>query len=158
SLLKRPNCRFWYAQYYDASGHQVRVSTKTEVKQIALGVLKKLMAERDNNLVPVSEMRKLHYADLRQILLDNYIARGNKSLRVRANGEETVVGLKQLDEFFGYRGNGTVIDPGWSVTQITTDAAKEFVRQRRAEGVGNAVINRSLAALRRMLSLAKKER
>jgi integrase len=49
-------------------------------------------------------------------------------------------------------------DKGASVAQITTDAARRFVRQRREDGTGNAAINRSLAALRRMLRIAKRDK
>jgi hypothetical protein len=55
-------------------------------------------------------------------------------------------------------GNVVVKDKGVSVTQITTDAARRFVRGRREEGTGNAAINRSLAALRRMLGIAKRDK
>ncbi|MGA8493330.1 MAG: site-specific integrase [Terriglobales bacterium] len=44
------------------------------------------------------------------------------------------------------------------MTALTTDAAKRFVRQRRDEEVSNATINRSLALLRRMLNLAKRDK
>ena len=85
----------------------------------------------------------------------NYIEKGNKSLIVRADGEETVPGLKQVDDFFQY----SVENPGPSVMQISIETGREFVRQRQAEGAGNAVINRSLACLRRMLNwLMRKER
>jgi len=47
---------------------------------------------------------------------------------------------------------------GMSVAQITTDAARRFVRKRREEETGNAAINRSLAALRRMLRIAKRDK
>jgi len=59
------------------------------------------MGDRDNGLMPVSELRKIHYGDLRAALLDNYVSKGNKSLKLRASGEETINGLKALDEFFG---------------------------------------------------------
>lgn len=49
-------------------------------------------------------------------------------------------------------------NPGPSVMQIGIETGREFVRQRQAEGAGNAVINRSLACLRRMLKLAYEER
>src|SRR5947207_6509941 len=39
---------------------------------------------------------------------------------------------------------------------MTSDAAQRFVDKRKAEGTGNAAINRSLAAMRRMFNLAKK--
>jgi len=59
------------------------------------------------------------------------------------------MGLAQLDEFFGYDEN----HPGPSVRSIGTDTARAFIKARQAENppAGNAVINRTLAALRRML-------
>lgn len=152
SLIKIAGCRFWYAQYYK-DGRQIRVSTKTEVKQEALAALRRFMGDSERGLLPASELRKVHYGDLRKALLDNYVERGNKSLLTTADGEETINGLKHLDEFFGYRDG----DPGWPVMRITTDSAREFARKRKAEGVGNATINRSLAALRRMLRLAQED-
>lgn len=162
SLIKIAGCRFWYAQYYH-NGRQIRVSTKTEVKAEALPILRRLMGDSENGGPLLSDMRKLRYADLRQALIDNYVAEGNKSLKEKVNGEESIAGLTVLDKFFGYKtesvdGKLIVADKGVSVTQMTTDAAKRFVRERKAEGVGNAAINRSLAAMRRMLNLAKRER
>lgn len=55
-------------------------------------------------------------------------------------------------------GKQVVTDKGASVAQITTDAARRFVRKRREDGAGNAAINRSLAALGRMLNIAKRDR
>jgi integrase len=161
-LIKIKNCRYWYAQYYQ-NGRQVRISTKTDVKQEAIAQLRKLMGDRDNGLAPISDVRRLRYADLRQALIESYIAQGRKSLKEKANGEETIAGLTALDEFFGYEtketdGKVSVTERGASVAQITTDAARRFVRQRREDGTGNAAINRSLAALRRMLRIAKRDK
>lgn len=160
SLLKRSGCRYWYAQYYDQTGKQIRVSTKTEVKQEALGVLRKLMGDRDRGLAPITDARKIMYSDLRRALLDNYIVKGNRTLQIRADDTETIVGLKQLDDFFGYKettkdGKRSIANPGVSVAQITTDVASDFTRKRRAAGAGPAMINRSLQCLRRMLNLAR---
>jgi integrase len=162
SLLKIAGCRFWYAQYY-RNGRQIRISTKTEVKQVALKTLRRLLGDCENGAPLLSDMRKIRYADLRQALIDNYIAEGNKSLKEKANGEETIAGLTTLDKFFGYKtafedGKIVISDKGVPVTQMTTDAARQFVRERKAEGIGNAAINRSLAGMRRMLNLAKRER
>ncbi len=119
------------------------------------------MDGRDKGEVPVIDVRKLKYADLRQALIDSYITLGNKSLRERADGTENIAGLEALDVFCQFKqeakdGKIVVIDKGVSVTQLTTDFASRFVRGRKADGVGNAAINRSLAALRRMLKLAKR--
>ncbi len=152
SLLRRKGCKLWYCQYYK-DGRQIRVSSGTSVKQEALGVLRRLMGDRDRGLAPIADLKKISYADLRQALLDDYTARGNKSLEVRADGTETIVGLKQLDEFFGFSSHSF----GISANRITTDAAREFVRKRTAEGVGPAMVNRSLQCLRRMLNIARED-
>src|SRR6267378_971011 len=91
SLIKRKGCRYWYASYYDAAGNQQRVSTKTEVKQEALAFLRTRMGDRDRGLAPINA--KLFYVDLRGALISNYVERGNRTLHVRADGEETIGGL-----------------------------------------------------------------
>lgn len=153
SLIKLKGCRFWYAQYYDQNRRKIRISTRTTIKQEALAILRKQMGDRDRGLAPLTDVRKIMYADLRAGLLASYTEKGNKSLAVRANGDETIVGLPQLDDHFGYSKD----NPGPSVVQITTDTGRAFAEKRRAEGVGNAVINRSLACLRRMLKIAHED-
>ena len=152
--------RLWWAQYY-VNGRQIRTSTKTHVKAEALAFLRKAMDSRDKGEVPVNDVRKLKYADLRAALIDSYVTLGNKSLKERADGTDNIAGLAALDEFCGFKqgsdnGKITVTDRGVSVTQLTSDFASRFVRERKADGVGNASINRSLAALRRMLTIAKR--
>lgn len=153
SLLRRKGCQFWYAQYYDSNGKAVRVSTKTAVKQEALDFLRKEMSKRDEGGNSIKDLKKVTYGSLRAALLANYMEKGNKSLHIYADGTEGLPSLKPLDKFFGF-GDGK---PGKSVLQITTDSAREFARQRQAEGMGNAIINRSLSALRRMLRIAHED-
>jgi len=64
-----------------------------------------------------------------------------RSLLTRADGTETIIGLKQLDDFFQYDAN----NPGPRVTQITVETGRKFAKERREKGKGNAAINRSLA-------------
>ena len=149
--LKSP---FWYAQYYSAEGKQVRVNTRKTVRQEALVVLRHLMGARDVGALDPNELKKTTYADLRAVLLENYEERGNRSLKMKADGSEYIIGLPQLDAFFKFSAE----NPGPSVTAITTDTGRKFAQQRKAEGVGNAIINRSLACLRRMLKIAQEEK
>ncbi len=151
-MLKVKGCRFWYAQYVH-NGKQVRVSTREESKMKALGVLRRLMGDRDRGLAPLPDAQKLKYADLRAGLLANYVERGNRSLRTSADGEESIGGLKQLDEFFDFDEK----NPGPPVSHITTNTSREFARKRQAQGVGTAWINRSLHCLRRMLRIAHED-
>jgi len=150
----------WYAQFYDPiTGKQVQRTTGTTIKQEAIGVLRGLMADRDKGLPVVNP--KLTYADLRRVLLGSYLDKGNKSLRVMADGEESIVGLPQLDAFCGYTpdkpdlpGSG---NPGPQVARLTEDFVEAFKEKRRTEDAGPAMINRSLQCLRRMLRLAHKQ-
>ena len=144
-LIKRPGCRYWYAQIYDVNGKPLRFSTKTEVKAKAQGVLRDLLVDRDRGVQ--LEGRKLKYENLRDALLHNYTERGNKSLVTLTDGGETVWGLKAVDTFF----------KGYPVSKITTDAAREFSQHLLAAGNSNGTVNKSLALLRRMLSIAHED-
>ena len=152
-LIKIQGCRYWYAQFYDTNGKQRRVSTRTVVKKKAQGILRNLLTDKDRGLAFVGDLKKIRYGDLRAALLHNYTERGNKSLPTLANGDETIWGLKALDEFFEYK-HGQM---GLPLTRMTTDAAREFVRKRQMEGVANSTINGSLACLRRMLNIAHED-
>jgi integrase len=154
SLIKLKNSPFWQARFYDNMGRKISISTKTKVKQEAEAFLRKQMGDvRDKGMAPLSDMRRLTYGNLRAGLFASYAAKGNKSLRTRATGVETIPGLPQLDEYFGYSDD----NPGPSAVAIGTDVANDFVKQRKGEGAGNAVINNSLACLRRMLRLAQQQ-
>jgi integrase len=144
---KKAVSEIWYAQYRH-HGKTVRVSTGETSKMKALHELRRLMSERDGGLAP--DANKLRYADLRQMLIDNYREKENRTLTTDADGEETVHGLKQLDQFFGYGKD----NPGPRVFEITPQTSQHFARKRKAQGVGNAIINRGLACLRRMLRIA----
>lgn len=145
-LIKIHGCRFWYAQYY-REGLQIRVSTRTQIKEKAKVELRRLMGDAERGLAPENQLRKIRYSDLRAGLLQNYVERGNKSLQTSADGSETIWGLKPLDDYFD----------GLTLKQITTDAAREFTRKRLNEGLSNDTINGSLRLLRRMLNIARED-
>jgi len=151
-LFQVKGSRFWRAQYIH-NGKVIRVSTKEKVKARALIVLQRYMADADRGLAPLPEAQKLRYADLRRGLIANYEERGNRSLTTYADGEENINGLRQLDEFFNYSEN----NPGPPLMHITTETSREFARKRQADGVGTAMVNRSLACLRRMLRIAHED-
>lgn len=151
-LFRVKGSRFWRAQYIH-NGKVIRISTGEHVKQRALAVLQRLMADTVRGLPPLPDAHKIHYGDLRRGLIADYTAKGNRSLTTTADGEDFINGLKQLDEFFGFGPD----NPGPPVTQITTDRARDFAEKRLAERLSNATINRSLSCLRRMLRIAHED-
>lgn len=152
-LFRVKGSKNWKCQYYDASGKQIRASTGTPIKQEALAFLRKLMGDNDRGLVSVTELRKITYGELRAGLIANYQEKGNSSLIQNDGGDETIVGLHALDEFFNFSAD----NPGDPFTKITTDRARQFAKQRVKAGLSTATVNRSLACLRRMLSIAHEE-
>jgi integrase len=86
-------------------------------------------------------VNRTRLGDLAEGLLMDYRINDKKSIyRVSLN-------IRHLKEFFG----------GCKATDITTDRIKEFILQNQAGGMTNASINRDLAALKRMFSLAMKQ-
>ena len=152
-LFKVKGTKNWKCQYYDANGRQIRMSTGTPIKQEALAFLRKQMGDNDRGLVSVTELKKITYGDLRAALLANYAEKGNSSLIQNDGGDETIVGLHALDEFFEFSAD----NPGVPFTKITTDRARQFAKQRVKAGLSTATVNRSLACLRRMLAIAHEE-
>ena len=152
-LFRVKGTKNWKCQYYDANGRQIRVTTGTPIKQEALAFLRRLMGDNDKGMVSITELKKITYGDLRAALISNYQEKGNSSLIQNDGGDESIVGLKALDEFFNFSAD----NPGDPFTKITTDRARQFAKQRMKEGVSTATVNRSLACLRRMLAIAHEE-
>lgn len=147
--MRRPGSEFWYAQWF-VHGKAVRKSTGKKVKAEALVQLRKFMGDTERG-VPVVD-GKLRYAALRAALIDNYIVKGNKSLQQREDSE-TIVGLPQLDKACGFSSESE----GLLISALTTDWARQFSREREAEGAGPSMINRSLQCLRRGLNILRED-
>jgi integrase len=138
----------WYFTFYNLNGKQVRRSSKSKLKSVAIEMLHKAQEELRKGTEPTST-RKLKYEDIRSILVADYIDSGAATMK----GDELFVSgrkglLKPLDEFFA----------GMNVQAITTDTIRMFVAKRKDEdGVEGPTCNRNLAALRRMFKLAQRE-
>jgi integrase len=146
-VYRPKGCRFYYYQFWQ-NGKQYRVSSHSEVKQVAETLLNGAIHGRNTGQLPVQEQKKVTYAHLRQGLLDNYRTQKRKSLQVGADGEEYVFPLTVLDRFFGYPHKKVL------ALSITNDTVQRFVRERRSEGVSDATILGNLRLLKRMVNLA----
>ncbi len=93
------------------------------------------------------ETKNVTYDHLRDAPLDSYHVKGNKSLRVFADGTESLFPLGALNDYF----------KGKKASTIDAEAVRGFIRKRQNDGVGNACINNSLSLLRRMFSIAHRE-
>lgn len=91
----------WYFTYYNLQGRQVRRSSKSPLKSLAVEMLDAgEKAELRKGLEP-SVSRKFNYEDLRQVLLDHY---GDKGRLVMDGDDPITTGrrgdVKALDDYF----------------------------------------------------------
>jgi len=146
-LIKVEGSKNWYILWRDASGKQHKESTGSEVKQVALGQLRKKLSDKDAGKTPVTAQRKLRYEDIRKMLLDRMEEKNSKSLQMVA-GERTVWNLKAVDEFF----------KNMRVAGINEDTIGQYRRKRKEAEAHPSTVNRELSLLRRMMYTAQKRK
>jgi integrase len=140
-LFQRGNI-FW-CQYY-SHGQQIRVSTGETDEKRAGKFLKRKLAEVETGTHV--DARNLRFEDLRESYLADYETNQRKSLRRNADGRAYVDSVERLAYFEGYR-----------ASEITADTLRAFIVDQQKKGLSNGSINRSLSALRRMFSLARRD-
>jgi integrase len=138
--------KIWWIQYY-VHGRQVRESSRSKTEIVAKRLLKRRLGEVNAGLITPASIQRLRYESLRAAFLADYRTNRRKSLYKNRAGEEQVCGIKHLDSAF----------KGFRAVDIPGDPIRDFISRRQAEGAPNSTINRSLAALRRMYFLAKKD-
>lgn len=96
----------------------------------------------------VQDDRSIRYEDLRDAYLAAYeLSDRNKALRRDKEGNLYLEAVKRLDDFFA----------AFRAIEIDTDQIRKFQREMKAKGLSNGTINRSVAALRRMFTIAAQE-
>ena len=124
---------------YRKAGRVFFESSKSETKAVAKLLLEKRLAEvRTNQFVQPSD-RRLTLRELFDGLTAEYRRRGRKTL---AWAEARWI--NRLAPFFGEV----------RAVEVTTDLLNRYVDKQQADSLGNATINRDLAALKRAFSLA----
>ncbi len=139
--------RIWWIQYYDASGRQRRESSGSTTKKVAEKRLTRRLTEKESGTLPTHQARGLAYEDLRDAYYAEYQMFSRKSLRFDKSGERYTSPVVRLDGFFS----------GYRVSQITTDAIREFILKLQGDELANQTVNHSLNALKKMFNVAKRE-
>lgn len=126
----------WIAYYH--RGKEYRESSGSESEAQARKLLKKRLGEmgRGRLIGPVEE--KVTLEEMAQDLVRDYETNGKRSIA------SARLSISHLSGFFG-------LD---KALDITTDRVRAYVSHRQDEGASNGSINRELAALKRMFSLA----
>src|SRR5258705_1392161 len=146
---KRIRSRFLYYAF-SQNRKQKFVNSKTNDPEFAY---RQLLAaqnhvQQGHRLLP-SEVNRLRYEDLRQILMDYYREKKPASLYTRRTDdrgtEEVFHGSDKLDKFF----------KRYTHPEITAVKIQDYVKWRRKEGDTGATIRRQLGCLRSAFNRAK---
>jgi integrase len=130
---------YWISYYH--RGKEFRESSESHNESTAKKLLKKRIGEVAQGRLRGAKQDRLTFDNLAQALLADYQINGRRSLR------SARLSISHLRKFFAF---DHAID-------ITTDRIKAYAADRQKEKAANASINRELAALKRMFSLAVQE-
>lgn len=136
-LRSGKECRYWWAKYY-VNGKPVRESTGAVTKREAKRFLDQREGEKAKGTPLPLRVERIMYAELAGDLRLHYQTTGSRNM------EEAEYRLKHLDLFFR---------PCRAV-QIGPCLVTAYVAQRQEQKASNGTVNRELALLRRMLTLA----
>jgi integrase len=127
----------WWVSYHHR-GKEYRESARSQNEGMAKKLLKKRLGEIGRGKLIGPSEEKITFDMMANDLLTDYRVNGKRSV------ESAELSLKHLRGFF----------PLDRAVDITTDRVRAYVSRRQAEGASNGSINRELAALKRMFSLA----
>jgi integrase len=127
---------YWIAYYH--RGKEYRESSESDNESTAKKLLKKRIGEVAQGRLVGPNQDRITFDDLAQLLLADY------QINARRSSRSARLSINHLRKFFGFN---RAID-------ITTDRIKAYAVDRQKALAANASINRELAALKRMFSLA----
>ena len=127
---------YWIAYYH--RGKEFRESSYSDSEKEARRLLKKRIGEAGTGRFTGVREERVTFEDLANSLLTDYQVNRRRSLR------SARLSISHLRGFFGLE----------RANDITTDRVKAYAASRQREGAANASINRELAGLKRMFSLA----
>jgi integrase len=137
----------WYFSYVDRRGKQHSESARQGGRRGSYEDARALLAEREGQIVegvPITpDSVKFSFTDGAQLVVNDYAKKERRStsdLQRRLD--------KHLTPYFG----------AFRLSEITTDVIDAFVAARKKAGASNGEINRELAIVKRMYSLAMKAR
>ena len=134
-----PRGNVWWIKFYD-NGRPRYESSGSRKETDAKRLLSLRVGQVVEGKCPAPEAQRASFEDLARDLENEYRANGRRSLR------HLIARIVHLRRFFG----------SMRAAAITTSEVQKYIVKRQSEGATNGTINRDLAALRRMFSLAAK--
>lgn len=138
SIYQPKHSRFLWVKYY-RNGKAYRESTHTTEERKAQKFLQKRMGEISTGNFFGPAVERIRVSELAEDMFRDYRINVRRSLRFTEWRWK-----KHMEPVFG----------PMRAVEVTTEAVNKYVENRKATGAENSTINRELAALKRMFSLA----
>ncbi|MEO7190058.1 MAG: tyrosine-type recombinase/integrase [Vicinamibacterales bacterium] len=132
----------WWIKFYQ-DGRSVRESTGSTKEGAARRMLRSREGDVEHGVPIEPKMGRITFEDAAKDIINDYQINGRRSL----GDAQRRIDLHLSPTFKGRR-----------LLAITTSVVREYITARQAEGAANGTINRELAVLKRMFSLAVKDR
>jgi integrase len=127
---------FYWIQYYDQHGRQVRESSHSPTEQVAKRLLRRRLAEKEAGLLPDRAAHRITIEELADAFLQDY--------------KNNAKNIAWAQKCWGHlKGRFAVM----RAVHLKTDDISAYIDGRKAGQASNATINRELACLRRMFRL-----
>lgn len=140
----------WYLRFRQ-NGREYEESLRTSSEREAQKLRARRAAECGLGVLVKTDAKRVTFADLAQLVRDNYRAKGNRGLEIRiVDGKEHFHGtleenLTMLSSYF---------PESTRALTITTDRVTAFEAAMLGQGYARASVNKGLATLRRAFNLA----
>jgi integrase len=150
--------RYYWIQYYNANGQQVRESTKSEVEKVADKMLSRRLGQIHAGINPRPQAERTSTDELAEDYFRSYRVRNKldagadesdpDAAYILAKAEKRIEWLKQkwnkhLKPIFG----------GIRASRLSTENLYRYIEKRQQQRANNGTINRELALLKRMFNL-----
>jgi integrase len=153
-IYRQKGRRIWWMTWYEdrrqpdgvTTREKCYESTDSEDRSFALRRLRSKLQMLGGRRPTTVDPRKVVYEDLRQNLLDYYVLKNRRTLKLK-NGQPVLNTLARLDGFFG----------AWKASEIDITQLKRFRAEGKADGLSDARLNRYMACLRKMFNQAVRD-
>ena len=136
-VFRRKHSGSWWISYYHR-GQEIRESAKTTSEHKARALLRERLRTAGTQEFIGPAAQRVTFEDLAALYLTDYRLNGRRSLRDATRNVETLRGAFGIDR----------------ALDITADRIAAYTERRLEAGMKPASVNRELAALRRMFTLA----
>jgi integrase len=151
--------RYYWIQFYDASGRQVRESTKSETLKVAEKMLDRRLGQMAAGLMPRPSAERTSIQELAEDYFLNYRVRNISTNLSGDTSDRDIAYIRQKAEKRldwnekKWNKHLKAVFGGMRASRLSTRDLNDYIERRQGQGANNGTINREMTLLKRMFNL-----